>query len=90
MRVLALRSSITRAFREAIAQLPAALQKQARKMFVVPSYPGLSFKKLQGLADLRAVLVGVHDRAPGRVCGEEIVWYSIGSHANYDHLVWPD
>jgi hypothetical protein len=47
-------------------------------------YPSLHFKKV---GDFWSVRVGIHYRALAVQDGEEIAWFWIGSHAEYDRLL---
>ena len=49
-----------------------------------PHHPSLHFKKIDRLWSVR---VGAHYRALGLDRGENIVWFWIGTHADYDKLV---
>ncbi|MEO5927014.1 MAG: hypothetical protein ABIR70_24575 [Bryobacteraceae bacterium] len=51
-----------------------------------PRHPGLQFKKLEGEASIYSVRVGLHYRALAAMKGNRVVWYWIGSHAEYDRL----
>ncbi|HSD47682.1 MAG TPA: hypothetical protein VLB87_13735 [Pyrinomonadaceae bacterium] len=68
--------------------LPDAIRKLADKNFELlkadPHHPSLHFKKIGQLWSAR---VGVHYRALGLDNGDTIVWFWIGSHADYDKLV---
>jgi hypothetical protein len=80
------------AFREQLAALPLSVQKQAQKAFeqfmTDPSYPGLNFEPVDP-SDPRiySVRIGLHYRALGVRKGDLIVWYWIGTHAEYDKLI---
>jgi hypothetical protein len=68
--------------------LPAALQALADKAFALlktdPSHPALCFKKVDRFRPAR---VGIHYRALGLDVPDGILWFWIGSHADYDKLV---
>ena len=68
--------------------LPEAVRNLAEKNFELrkanPHHPSLHLKKVD---ELWSVRVGVHYRALGRDRGDAIVWFWIGSHADYDKLV---
>ena len=49
-----------------------------------PSHPSLQLKKI---GDLWTARVGLHYRVLGADEGDTIVWYWIGSHAEYDKLL---
>jgi hypothetical protein len=49
-----------------------------------PYHPSLHFKKI---GQLWSVRVGAHYRALGLDSNDTVVWFWIGSHADYDKLV---
>jgi hypothetical protein len=49
-----------------------------------PKHPSLHFKKIGKLWSVR---VGAHYRALGSDRSEGVVWFWIGSHADYDKLI---
>jgi hypothetical protein len=49
-----------------------------------PYHPSLHFKKVGRFWSVR---VGLHYRALAVEHGEDVVWFWIGSHADYDKLV---
>ena len=76
---------------DCFARLPDEVQVQARRAYQVwltnPSHPGLRFKPIQGHEGLYSVRVGRGWRALGRLEGNTVTWFWIGSHADYDGLV---
>jgi hypothetical protein len=50
-------------------------------------HPGLQFKKVEGEDDLYSVRISANYRALGVMQGSRIVWFWIGSHADYDKRV---
>jgi hypothetical protein len=78
-------------FRRDFALLPPAVQKQARfayRMFRVnPQHPSLRFKKLPPHEDLWSVRITNDYRAIGRWRSDTILWFFIGSHADYEKLL---
>jgi mRNA-degrading endonuclease RelE of RelBE toxin-antitoxin system len=81
-------SHTTPDFRRQFAALPQRVQEDAKKAFRLflanPAHPGLEFKKLQGTTSTYSVRIGAHFRAVGDMDGESIVWFWIGTHAEYD------
>ena len=49
-----------------------------------PRYPSLHFKRI---SDLWSARVGLHYRALAAEVEDGLVWFWIGSHADYDKLV---
>lgn len=69
--------------------LPRAIQQQARKQYALfrqnPQHPSLEFKELApGLVSVR---VSRSHRALGRRRRDVILWFWIGSHAEYDKRI---
>jgi hypothetical protein len=69
--------------------LPANIQKIAREKYALWErecfHPSLRFKPLRD--DLWSVRINQNYRALGRRNGASIVWFWIGTHADYDRLV---
>ena len=72
-------------------QLPTDLRELADKNYellkVDPWYPSLRLKKVGKTKQLWSVRVGMHYRALGLDKPEGIVWFWIGTHAEYDRLL---
>lgn len=70
--------------------LPVAVQRLARRCYVLlkrdPSHPSLQFKAVAA-GRFRSVRVGLHYRALGLPVDTGILWFWIGSHADYDRLI---
>jgi len=68
--------------------LPAHVRALADKCFELlkadPSHPSLRFKRV---GRFRSVRVGLHYRALGVDVDDGVLWFWIGSHAEYDDLV---
>ncbi len=68
--------------------LPHSVQSLADKAFeqlkTDPRHPSLYFKKVDKFWSAR---VGVHYRALGVDLPDGVLWFWIGSHADYDRLV---
>ena len=84
-------SHITDKFRKAFAELPADVQKQARQAYRLfienPHHPSLRFKPIYPTRPIYSVRIGMDYRAVGARDGSDIIWYWIGSHAEYDKLI---
>jgi mRNA-degrading endonuclease RelE of RelBE toxin-antitoxin system len=78
-------------FRRDLAQLPARIRRLARERYHQfaqdPQHPSLKFKKLPPFDDIWSVRINNTYRAIGRVKDDVIVWFFIGSHADYDNLL---
>lgn len=68
-------------------RLPAHIQKLADQNFALlkanPRHPSLQLKKVGRHWSVR---VGNHYRAVGVQSPQGILWYWIGTHAEYDHM----
>ena len=84
-------SRTTRRFRQMFAALPAHVQRQARDAYRLfrqnPAHPGLHFKQVHPDPPMYSARVGISYRAVGARDGDTIVWFWIGSHAEYDQLL---
>jgi hypothetical protein len=84
-------SRTTRQFRDLFAALPAAVQRQAREAYRLfrqnPAHPGLRFKQVHPDPPIYSARIGISYRAVGVRDGNAMVWYWIGSHADYDKLL---
>jgi hypothetical protein len=81
----------TKAFVRLLAELPPDVVKQAKEAYRLwtrdPSHPGLRFKRIQNLDNVWSVRISKNYRAVGVRDGEKVVWFWIGSHADYDQLL---
>ena len=86
-----MQSRVTPQFRRLLSGLPAQVQEDARRAYRLfqanPAHPGLQFKKLEGDDSIYSVRIGLGYRALGVLHKDRVVWYWIGSHAEYDRLV---
>jgi hypothetical protein len=84
-------SRMTRRFRSLFAALPAHVQQQAREAYRLfqqnPAHPGLRFKQVHPNPPIYSARVGIGYRAVGVLDGGTVIWYWIGSHADYDKLL---
>ena len=84
-------SRTTERFRKAFGQLPHRVQRQARaayKLFLQnPHHPSLQFKQVHPVRPIYYVRISLDYRAVGIRDGDEIVWYWIGTHSDYDRLI---
>lgn len=52
-----------------------------------PSHPSLHFKQVHATLPIYAARVGLGYRALGVIDGEAVVWFWVGTHAEYDQLL---
>jgi hypothetical protein len=85
------KSRTTERFRRALAALPDEVQEQARaayRQFIRdPHHPGLRFKAVHPSQPIYSARVGRGYRALGMLEGDTVIWYWIGSHADYDQIL---
>ncbi len=78
-------------FRLAFGRLPARVQTRARAAYRLfrldPSHPSLRFKQVDASRPIHSVRIGLAYRALGVRDRDEIIWFWIGSHADYDQLL---
>ena len=69
-------------------QLPSYIQDLADKCYELLKqdsyYPSLHFKKVDRFWTVR---IGIHYRAIAVVDGQEMAWFWIGHHAEYDKIL---
>lgn len=69
-------------------QLPTEIRELADRCYQIleqdPRYPSLHLKKVGKFWSVR---VGLHYRAVAVEQGNDLVWFWIGSHAEYDRLL---
>lgn len=84
-------SHTTKRFREALADLPPPIRAQARNAFRLflrnPDHPSLRFKRVHPVKPIYSVRINRDYRALGVREGDEMVWFWIGSHGDYDKLI---
>lgn len=84
-------SRTTKDFRRAFADLPADVQDRARRAFELwssnPAHRSLQFKQVHAIRPVYSARIGLGWRALAVKREELVVWYWIGSHADYDRLL---
>jgi len=85
------KSRATPRFWAAYAELPPAVQEAAQKAYRLfrdePRHPSLQFKKVHHREPIYSVRVTRAYRALGIVQNDEVTWFWIGGHAEYDRLL---
>ena len=78
----------SKGFWSSYGALPADLRALADRSFALlkadPYHPSLHFKKLGAFWSVR---VGIHHRALGLEVEDGVLWFWIGTHADYDRMV---
>jgi mRNA-degrading endonuclease HigB of HigAB toxin-antitoxin module len=88
-----MKSSRTKNFRKLFDNLPERIKETAKKNYELWKedrfHSGLEFKKVKPKENIWSVRVGIGWRALGvmKADEEKIVWFWIGSHAEYDKIV---
>ncbi|HYM11377.1 MAG TPA: hypothetical protein VEU62_11630 [Bryobacterales bacterium] len=85
-------SHVTPGFREMLGALPDEVRGQGRSAYrqfkVNPRHPSLRFKQIHGSDRLVSVRIGRGYRAVGvRRSPDEIVWFWVGAHGEYEKLL---
>jgi hypothetical protein len=85
------KSRTTERFRKALGALPDEVQEQVRAAYHQfirdPHHPGLRFKPVHPSQPIYSARIGRGYRALGFLDGDTVIWYWIGSHAEYDHIL---
>ena len=84
-------SHTTERFRKALKHLPPRVQRQAKEAYKLfstdPHHPSLRFKSVHSTRPIYSVRITTDYRALGIRDGDEIIWFWIGSHADYDKVI---
>lgn len=71
--------------------LPEQVRQQARQAYALfrqdPHHSSLRFRQVHPVRPIFSARVGLHYRAVGVRQGNDIFWFWIGSHAEYDRLL---
>lgn len=86
-----MKSRTTIQFRKAFADLPESVQEQTRNAYRQfkrdPSHPSLRFKKVHSKLPIYSARISKSYRAVGQLDGDTVIWFWVGSHAEYDQLL---
>ena len=84
-------SHTTERFRELYGNLPKQIRKQTMQAYSQfksdPYYPGLHFKRIHSSRPIYSVRITKNYRAVGVQQNNEIIWFWIGSHSDYNKLM---
>ena len=84
-------SHTTPRFWSAYRALPVEIQDAARKSYRLfrenPQHPSLQFKKVHDRESIYSTRVTIAYRAVGLLENDQITWFWIGSHDDYDRLL---
>ncbi|MBW4668824.1 MAG: hypothetical protein KME60_15715 [Cyanomargarita calcarea GSE-NOS-MK-12-04C] len=86
-----MKSRITDRFRQAFGSLPEQIREQTRQAYRQfkenPGQPSLRFKKVHPSLPIYSARIGKTYRAVGQLDGDTIIWFWVGSHAEYNQLL---
>ena len=86
-----MKSRATAGFWAAYNELPSEVRNAAQKAYRLfrdnPKHPGLQFKKVHDQEPIYSVRVTGAYRAVGLLENDEVIWFWIGGHAEYDRLL---
>ena len=86
-----MKSHLTENFITCFNRLPERVKRSARRAYQLwrddPHHPGLQFKRVGQRHEVYSVRVGIGWRAIGVKDADTMVWFWIGSHAEYDRLI---
>jgi hypothetical protein len=86
-----MKSSVTKAFRQKLDELPASVQEQAAKAYSLwrcdPYHNSLQFKRVSPRQPIYSVRVSLNYRAIGLLENDHIYWFWIGAHREYEELL---
>ncbi len=86
-----MKSVASKRFWRCFDALPPHVGRQAEEAYRLwlsdPSHRSLEFKRIHSRRPIVSVRIGLHWRALGVQDGDTIVWFWIGSHAEYDKIV---
>jgi hypothetical protein len=78
-------------FWKCYADLPQDIRRQAREAYAFfekdAYYPSLHFKRIHSTRPIFSARMSMDYRAVGLIDGDEITWFWIGSHTDYDNLL---
>ena len=86
-----MKSITTERFRKAYSALPEHVRVSALKAYKLwhkdPLHPSLQFKKIHKTQPVYSVRISLSCRALGVKDKDTLIWFWIGSHADYDKLI---
>ncbi len=86
-----MKSRTTARFRKQLAELPEEIQKRAKRAYQRfkedPWHRSLNFKQVHPSQPIHSVRITKGYRAVGKRDKSGVLWFWIGSHADYDQLL---
>ncbi|HRD50560.1 MAG TPA: hypothetical protein PL166_13320 [Candidatus Contendobacter sp.] len=84
-------SHTTWSFRKELSKLPASVRSQTRLAYQQfkkdPYYPSLQFKRVHEVKPIYSARINIDYRAVGIMNDNEMIWFWIGAHSEYDKLL---
>ena len=84
-------SRTTASFRRTYNGLPQHIQRRAREAYRLftdnPSHPSLRFRQVRPTRPIYSVRITLAYRALGIIEGDEVIWFWIGTHGDYERLI---
>jgi hypothetical protein len=85
------KSRTTEQLGRAFADLPEQVQQKTREAYRLfkqdPSHLSLRFKKIHPELPIYSARISKSYRAVGQLEGDTVIWFWVGSHAEYDRLL---
>ena len=86
-----MKSVTTERFRKAYDSLPTHVKDLTRKAYKKwkenPNHPSLQYKQVHSVQTIYSARVNLSYRTLGLKQGNTMIWFWIGSHAEYDKLI---
>lgn len=84
-------SKTTDRFWKCYNKLPEDIKKEAKKSYNIfkkdPFYPSLHYKKIHSTRPIYSLRITKDYRAIGIQQNNQMLWFWIGSHSDYDNLI---
>ncbi|MBM3707625.1 MAG: hypothetical protein FJW69_04675 [Actinobacteria bacterium] len=84
-------SATSSRFWKCYRKLPNNIRKEAKKVYIQfkknPYYPSLRFKQIHSTRPIFAIRISKDYRAVGIQQNNQIIWFWIGSHNDYNNLL---
>jgi hypothetical protein len=84
-------SHVTARFRKTFDELPIDVQDKAKGAYKIwtnnPNHPSLHFKQVHENEPIFSVRIGLYHRALGVREANTMIWFWIGTHAEYNNLI---
>jgi hypothetical protein len=80
-------AALSRALRDVASARPASSTRSLSAFSAEPGSPGLRLKQVWSDPPTYSARVGISYRAVGALDGDTVIWFWIGTHADYDKLL---